>query len=83
MEVNSKRLGPAATVFVDTTTFTSASDSPPSCHAEEKQIDEKEEEQAPINTSTSSIMDLPYSTRLGLHSSRVCDGGFSTSKLSG
>ena len=79
-EANVKRLDQVATMDVDTTTPTMASDSPPSCQVEEKQIEEKEEEQAPTNTRTSSILDLPYSTRLGLYNSRVCCGAFGASK---
>ena len=80
-EADTKRPDRVATVDLDTTTSTNASGSPPSCHAEEKQIDEKEEQQIPMHASTSSIVDLPYSLRLGLHSSRVCNGGFGASTL--
>lgn len=59
---------------VDNATSTMASESPPSGSVEDKPIEEKEEEQTQMTTPTSSILDLPYSSRLGLHSSRVCGG---------
>lgn len=78
-EADIDRSDRVATTDVDAIPSTTVSDSPASCQAEEKQIEEKEEEQAPMNNSTSSIVDLPYSTRLGLHSSRVCCGSFDAS----
>ena len=82
-EASSKRPDRAAMVHPDTSTSTSASDSPPSCHTEEKQNEEKEEVQTSTDAPTSSIVDLPYSTRLGLHSSRVCQTKPNTFQLDG
>ena len=68
---DSKRPDRVANEHIDTAVTNAVRDSPPSFHTEEKQIDEKEELHTSTNAATFSVVDLPYSTRLGLHSSRV------------
>ena len=56
---------------VEIITSTITSESTTGCQVDEKHVEESEQEQAYMTAPTSSILDLPYSTRLGLHSSRV------------
>lgn len=62
----------AAAMCIGSSPSMSSSDSPPSFQVEERQVEDAEEERHLSTASPSSILDLPYSNRLGLHSSRVC-----------
>ena len=66
-----KRSNHVAAKGIETITSAIASESPASCQVDEKHVEEREQEQAYMTVPTSSILDLPYSTRLGLHSHRV------------
>ena len=71
-DVQPERLEHVAAMCIDASPSMVAGESPHSFHGDERQVDDGEEERGYLTAPTSSILDLPYSTRLGLYSSRVC-----------